>query len=124
MRVAWSELVDELDRLQGYAFPNRWAGEPLTPGHGSRPLLRAFAEPWTGHPLRHRFGTVALEGTKDPLAVGRAMGRSRPETTPRYCVVFSDRLAAVAAAAAMLIAADGWALPGLFRLVVWVRDGL
>ena len=100
VRVARPELVDELDRLNGWAFPNRWTGEPLTAGHVSRLLSRALAETYTGHQLRHRFGTVALEGTKDLLAVGRAMGHSRPETTQRYCVVSSDRLAAVADAAA------------------------
>lgn len=94
------ELVDELDALEGYAFPNRWTGLPLTAGHVSRLLSRALSETWTGHTLRHRFGTVSLEGTKDLLAVGEVMGHSRPETTQRYCRVGEDRLRAVAAAAA------------------------
>ncbi len=98
--IAQQDLVDELDALQGWAFPNRWTGEPITPGHVSRLLSSALEQTWTGHTLRHRFGTTALEGTKDLLAVGQVMGHSRPETTQRYCRVSADRLDAVAAAAA------------------------
>lgn len=97
--IAHVELVDELDRLEGYAFPNRSTGLPLSAGYVSRLLSRALEQTWTGHTLRHRFGTVSLEGTKDLLAVGEVMGHSRPETTKRYCVVGRDRLRAVAAAA-------------------------
>lgn len=93
-------LMRRLDDLDGWAFPNRWTGQPLTPGHVSRLLSAALVQTWTGHTLRHRFGTVALDGTKDLLAVGQVMGHSRPETTQRYCRVDQDRLDAVALAAA------------------------
>lgn len=94
------ELVARLDVLEGWAFPNRATGQPMTPAYVSRLLSRALGQTWTAHQLRHRFGTVTLEGTKDLLAVGQVMGHSRPETTQRYCRVSADRLAAVAAAAA------------------------
>lgn len=98
--ILQQQLVAELDALDGFAFPNRWTGQPITPGHVSKLLSAALVETWTGHTLRHRFGTVSLEGTKDLLAVGEVMGHSRPETTQRYCRVGADRLTAVAAAAA------------------------
>lgn len=86
--------------VQGWAFPNRWSGEPLTAGHVSRLLSRALDATWTGHTLRHRMGTRALAKTKDLLAVGKVLGHARPETTQRYCEVEDDRLIAVVAAAA------------------------
>lgn len=98
--VVHQALVDRLDLLEGYAFPNRWTGLPITPGHVSKLLSQALDQTWTGHTLRHRFGTVTLEATKDLLAVGEVMGHSRPETTKRYCLVGADRLLAVAQAAA------------------------
>lgn len=94
-------LADLLNQLEGYAFPNRSTGQPITAGHVSRLLSRALDETWTGHTLRHRYGTTALAATKDLLAVGKQMGHSRPETTQRYCRVEEDRLAAVGAAAAV-----------------------
>lgn len=99
--IRQADLVAELDALEGgWAFPNRWTGAPITAGHVSRLLSTALAQTWTGHSLRHRFGTRTCEGTKDLLAVGEVMGHSRPETTQRYCLVSSDRLLAVADAAA------------------------
>lgn len=87
--------------VHGYAFPNRWTGEPITAGHVSKLLSRALDAGWTAHTLRHRMGTRALAKTKDLLAVGKVLGHARPETTQRYCEVEDDRLiAAVAAAAA------------------------
>lgn len=94
------ELVQQLDQLEGWAFPNRWTGQPITAGHVSKLLSRVLGHGWTAHPLRHRFGTIALEATKDLLAVGQVMGHSRPETTQRYCKVGQERLDAVAIAAA------------------------
>lgn len=86
--------------LRGYAFPNRWTGEPITAGHVSKLLSRALDAIWTGHTLRHRMGTRALEETKDLLAVGKVLGHARPETTQRYCQVSDGRLRAVAEAVA------------------------
>lgn len=101
VHVGDSTLGTLLDDLEGYAFPNRVTGEPITAGHVSRLLSRALDQTWTGHTLRHRYGTATLAVTKDLLAVGQQMGHSRPETTQRYCRVDEDRLVAVGAAAAV-----------------------
>lgn len=94
-------LRRDLDALDGWAFPNRWTGEPITAGHVSRLLSRALSQTWTGHTLRHRFGTRACEGTRDIAAVAEVMGHARLETTRIYALVGEDRLLAVAGAAAV-----------------------
>lgn len=85
----------------GPAFPNRWTGQPITPGHVSRLLSRSIpgGGGWTGHTLRHRFATVALRQTKDIRAVQIALGHARLETTQRYTFVEDDRVDAVFIAA-------------------------
>lgn len=92
------ELLAELQRLDGYAFPNRY-GVPMTPGHVSKLLSRALAETWTGHTLRHRMATQAYAGTRDLLAVGAVLGHSRPETTQRYVQLPDDAIRAAMRAA-------------------------
>lgn len=95
-----AELLAHLDGLvEGPAFPSRWTGEPLTPGHVTRILSAALPAGWTGHTLRHRFATVALRGTKDIRAVQIALGHARLETTQRYTAVEDDRVDDVFAAA-------------------------
>lgn len=53
----------------------------------------------TYHSARHRFGTVALAGTSNLLAVSRAMGHSKPETTAIYAAATDSDLDLIAAAA-------------------------
>jgi len=53
----------------------------------------------TYHAARHRFGTVALAGTDNLLAVSRAMGHSKPETTAIYAAATDSDLDLIAAAA-------------------------
>lgn len=86
--------------VEGWAFPSRATGGPITAGHVTKLLSRALPGKWTAHTLRHRMGTRALARTKDLLAVGKVLGHSRPETTQRYCEVADDRLRAAAAGAA------------------------
>lgn len=95
------ELLAELQRLDGYAFPNLRTGQPITPGHVTRLLSRALAETWTGHTLRHRMATRAYAGTRDLLAVGAVLGHSRPETTQRYVLLPEDAIRAAMRAAAV-----------------------
>lgn len=92
--------VELLDLLEGWAFPNRWTGAPITPGHVTKLLSSALRETWTGHTLRHRYATVGLRGTKNLLAVSRALGHSRLDTTQVYTLLDDDELVAVAEAAA------------------------
>lgn len=97
--VEHPDLVAALTRAGGYLFPGRDGGH-LSPGTVSRLLSRALPEAWTGHTLRHRFATRAYAGTRDVLAVGRALGHARPETTQRYVQLPPDALLAVVRAAA------------------------
>jgi integrase/recombinase XerC len=100
VRVVRPELVELLDVLDGYAFPNPRTGQPIGRAHVSRLMREALPGRWTGHKLRHRYATVALDETKDILAVGNQLGHSRADTTQRYCRVATERLDAVAVAAA------------------------
>lgn len=54
----------------------------------------------TFHQLRHRFGTVALAGSGNLLAVSRAMGHSSPTTTAIYAATSDADLDVIAAAVA------------------------
>lgn len=91
-------LAWRLGRLEGWAFPNGY-GSHLSPGHVTKLVSREMPDGWTAHTLRHRFATVAYAATQDLLAVGQALGHSRPETTQRYVRVADDAVRAVAAAA-------------------------
>lgn len=94
-----AELLAELRRVDGWAFPNRQTGLPMTPGHITRLLSRTLPGDWTGHTLRHRMGTQAYAGTRDLLAVGALLGHTRPETTQRYVLMPDDAVRAAAKAA-------------------------
>jgi integrase/recombinase XerC len=94
------ELLACLNGLTGYAFPNRWTGKPITPGHVTKLLSDALRETWTGHTLRHRYATKGLRGTKNLLAVSRALGHARLDTTQIYTLLDDDELVALAEAVA------------------------
>lgn len=93
-----AELLAELRRVDGWAFPNR-QGLPMTAGHVTKLLSQALSGDWTGHTLRHRMGTAAYAGTRDLLAVQQLLGHSRPETTQRYVKLPDDAVRAAARAA-------------------------
>lgn len=97
--VLHPDLVAAFTRADGYLFPGRCEGH-LAPATVSVLLSEVLPDGWTGHTLRHRFGTRAYAGTRDLLAVGRALGHSRPETTQRYVQMPADALWAVVRAAA------------------------
>jgi len=91
-------LLDRLQGVQGWAFPNG-LGSHLSPGHVGRLLSAAMPEGWSGHKLRHRCGTRAYAGTRDLLAVMELLGHSRPETTQRYVLLPDDAVRAAVAGA-------------------------
>lgn len=91
-------LLVQLRDLTGWAFPSP-AGGHLTPGHVGRLLSDQLPEGWTAHTLRHRFATVAYDGTRDLLTVSELLGHARPETTQRYVRLSPDALRAAVAAA-------------------------
>lgn len=95
-------LLGMLEAVDGFAFPSPKPGRKhLTPGHVSRILSRALPGHWTGHKLRHRGATVALDVTDNLLAVMEFLGHSRPETTIRYTLGSKAKLSACAAATAL-----------------------
>nr|DAL28232.1 MAG TPA_asm: SITE SPECIFIC RECOMBINASE XERD [Caudoviricetes sp.] len=93
------ELLHAIERAGGWLFPGRIEGH-LSPGTVSRLLGELLPEGWTGHTLRHRYGTRAYAGTRDLLAVGELLGHARPETTRRYVELPGDAVRAAARAAA------------------------
>lgn len=94
-----AELLAAIRWAEGWLFPGRIEGH-LSPGTVSRLLGEALPEGWTGHTLRHRYGTRAYAGTRDLLAVGELLGHARPETTRRYVQLPDDAVRAAALAAA------------------------
>ncbi len=98
--IAHDELLRELNRLTGWAFPNPQTGQPLTPGTVSKLLSDAMPRGWTAHTLRHRYATAAYDGTGDLLAVAELLGHSQVNTTQVYVKVSANKLRAAATAAA------------------------
>lgn len=52
--------------------------------------IRALDVDATFHQLRHRYGTLAYQATRDLIAVGRQMGHSSPVTTAIYAAASSE----------------------------------
>lgn len=92
------ELRAAIRAANGWLFPGRIDGH-LSPAYVSRLLGQALAETWTGHTLRHAYGTAAYRGSRDLLAVGELLGHARPETTKRYVLMPDDAMRAAALAA-------------------------
>lgn len=70
-----------------------------TPGGLQRRVNRAIRGAGvdaTFHQLRHRYGTLALAGTSNLLAVGRAMGHSDPSSTAIYAATSDADLDVIA----------------------------
>lgn len=62
--------------------------------------IRAAGVDGTFHTLRHRYGTLAYQATRDLVAVGRQMGHSSPVTTAIYAAASDDVADEIAAAVA------------------------
>lgn len=74
-------------------------GKVYTPGGlGSRinQAFKANGVEASFHSLRHRFGTFALAGSGNLLAVSRAMGHAKPETTAVYAAAMDSDLDVIA----------------------------
>lgn len=52
--------------------------------------IKAAGIDGTFHQLRHRYGTLAYQATRDLVAVGRQMGHSSPVTTAIYAAASDD----------------------------------
>ena len=62
--------------------------------------IQALGVDATFHSLRHRYGTLAYQATRDLLAVGRQMGHSSPVTTSIYAAPADDAADVIADAVA------------------------
>lgn len=90
---------------EGYFFPGKIGGH-LSPRRVGEILRDAIGGHWTGHKLRHSFGTNVHEVTDgDVMTAGKLLGHVNLSTTPRYVKPADARLRAAVYAAA------GYAIP-------------
>lgn len=84
-----------------WLFPSP-AGGHLTPRHVGKLASRVMPDIWTLHTLRHRFATVAYDGTRDLIVIQQLLGHSSVATTQRYIATPPDRLRAAVAVASVV----------------------
>lgn len=85
---------------RGYFFPGRDNGH-LSARWVGKLLARLMPEGWTCHSLRHRFGTDALDESKNIRVVQELLGHAHVNTTEIYTAVDrSEMFAAVRAVSA------------------------
>jgi Site-specific recombinase XerD len=84
-----------------YLFPGKHGH--VSADNVGRTLARLLPGIWTGHTLRHRFGTKAYAAERDIRAVQELLGHSKPETTARYTQVPTE----AKAAAVLAVGLDG-----------------
>ncbi len=96
LRDGWRYHVDTESE---YIFPG--PNGHISADAIGRILKRALGDDWTGHKLRHRFGTKIYSGSRDLLTTQQLLGHSRPETTQRYILVPEDYLKTAAEYAAL-----------------------
>jgi site-specific recombinase XerD len=79
----------------GWVFPSPvFKGRHVDPDYIGKRLKRALPEGYSGHTLRHRFGTVVYRNTHDLRATQELLGHSSVATTQRYVEVSDDSLLA------------------------------
>lgn len=100
--VTYPEIVEAIASADGWVFPNVQRGGHLTPNHVSKILSGLLPGKWTGHTLRHRFGTRSFAGSRDLLAVSALLGHASTETTLIYVQLPDDHLRDAVRAAAPL----------------------
>lgn len=93
--------------LQGHGVRRRGAmflgqdGQPIDPRSVSRSINRFLANhdiQATAHQLRHRYGTVAYQLSRDLRMVQEQMGHASPQTTAGYTRASREAAAAMVAA--------------------------
>ena len=93
---AWWRMA----RPQGWLFPGRDAGQPITARQLNRALKMAAAsagldKPVSMHTLRHCFATHLLERKTDVRVIQALLGHKKLDTTARYTRVAIKTLGAV-----------------------------
>jgi integrase/recombinase XerD len=93
---AWWRMA----RPQGWLFPGRDPGQPITPRQLNRALKTAAAsagldKPVSMHTLRHCFATHLLERKTDVRVIQALLGHKKLDTTARYTRVAIKTLGAV-----------------------------
>ncbi len=93
---AWWRMA----RPQGWLFPGRDPGQPITPRQLNRALKAAAAsagldKPVSMHTLRHCFATHLLERKTDVRVIQALLGHKKLDTTARYTRVAIKTLGAV-----------------------------
>ena len=93
---AWWRMA----RPQGWLFPGRDPGQPITPRQLNRALKAAAAsagldKPVSMHTLRHCFATHLLERQTDVRVIQALLGHKKLDTTARYTRVAIKTLGAV-----------------------------
>ena len=93
---AWWRMA----RPQGWPFPGRDPGQPITPRQLNRALKVAAAsagldKPVSMHTLRHCFATHLLERKTDVRVIQALLGHKKLDTTARYTRVAIKTLGAV-----------------------------
>ena len=93
---AWWRMA----RPQGWLFPGRDAGQPITARQLNRALKTAAAsagldKPVSMHTLRHCFATHLLERKTDVRVIQALLGHKKLDTTARYTRVAIKTLGAV-----------------------------
>lgn len=84
-----------------WLFPSPSGGH-LTPRHVGKLASKVMPDIWTLHTLRHRFATVAYDGTRDLIVIQQLLGHSSVATTQRYIATPPDRLRAAVAVATVV----------------------
>lgn len=78
----------------GWLFPSQDGDKPFHAGAITRTLSEVLPGSWTGHSLRHRFGSAAYRARKDIRATQELLGHASPATTAVYTQVTDTELRA------------------------------
>lgn len=76
----------------GYIFPSRRNGTPISPHTVGTVLSKLLGPQWTGHTLRHRFGTRTYQISGDIRITAALLGHARLDTTAGYARIPDDAL--------------------------------
>lgn len=85
------ELADCITSANGYVFPGRFGGH-VEVSYIGKHISRLLPDGYSAHKLRHRFATRAYADSHDLLAVSKALGHAKTETTQRYTAITDAQL--------------------------------